>query len=84
MKNGNNLRCEQCVHYYPVQRRTKKGFKSLGYGHCLNRTVYASNRPGKPTYPPRSKVAELPYGRHQIALVQKREIVPNCTAAKEK
>lgn len=80
---ANKLPCGKCDLYYPVQRPTPKGgFKSLGHGHCLDRTIYAKNKPGHPVYPPRAKVEDRPYGQHQVAVVQENETVPGCTAAK--
>lgn len=80
---ANEIQCGNCVHYHPLQKPLPSGgFKKTGYGHCLDRTVYAQNRPGKTTYPPRCKTAELPFGRHQIALVKETETIQQCAKAK--
>jgi hypothetical protein len=84
---ANTLPCGRCALYHPIMKPLRKkegGFKDLKRGHCLDRTVYASNKPGKPVYPKKAKVRELPFGRHQVALVRVEQVVPHCTAAKEK
>lgn len=83
---ANTLKCKKCIHYYAIKkplRRKEGGFKDLNRGHCLDKTVYAKNKPGKQVYPPKAKVKELPFGRHQIFGVRADQVVENCTAAKE-
>ena len=83
---SNTIKCGKCTLYRPIKKplRTKEGgFKTLPRGHCLDRTIYASNKPGDHVYPPRAKLKELPFGRHQITIVRADEVVPHCTAVKE-
>jgi hypothetical protein len=80
---SNDIKCGQCV-LYAEQLKPQpedRPAKSLHRGHCLDRTIYAVNKPGSPVYPPGAKTAELPNGRHKIAGVREDQLVPNCTAA---
>lgn len=82
---SNNIPCGKCINYHEILKPVKKGGTvSLHKGHCLIRTVYASNKPGNNVYPPKAKTAELPYGRHQIEMVCENEVRPNCSDAKER
>ena len=84
---ANTIKCGDCKKYSPAERpiRSKKGgFKKMRNGHCLARTVYASNRVGNPVYPPGAKTAELPGGQHNIVLVREDDIVSHCTDAEHK
>jgi len=84
---ANQIPCGKCLLYHPLLkplRRKEGGFKNLKRGHCLDRTIYAKNKPGKPVYPKYAKVKELPFGRHQVVMVKPDEVVPFCTAVKEK
>jgi len=79
----NTLACGECTRYHQLERPQPGGRKSrnLHCGHCLDRTVYAVNKPGNHTYPAGAKTAKLPFGRHQLKLVQETEIVAGCIAA---
>ena len=84
---ANTLMCGDCVHFNSIKKALRKkegGIKELAMGHCLIKTVYASNKPGNPVYPPRAKTAELPYGRHNVCVVKSTEIVPGCSDAKRR
>lgn len=79
----NTIKCGQCA-LYAEQLKPQPGNKppkSLRRGHCLNRTIYAVNKPGKPVYPPGAKTTELPHGRHKIASVREDQLMAHCTAA---
>lgn len=83
---SNSIKCGKCKLYHALQRPNRKkdqGPINLKKGHCLDRTVYAKNKAGSPVFPPHAKVEDLPYNRHQIALVREDTVVPHCTAAKE-
>ena len=82
---ANTIPCNECEHYHALKRpKPKGGFKELKMGHCLDQSVYALNKPGNPVYPPKAKVAELPYNRHKIVIVRPLEVVVHCTAARRK
>lgn len=71
--------CEDCSLYWEIMRALAKGGqKKTGRGHCLARSVYASNAKGKPIYPPKAKVAELPYGHSKVIIVVGKNIDPSC------
>jgi hypothetical protein len=77
--------CETCEFYWEIMRALARGGqKRTGRGHCLAHSVYASNMPGKPTYPPKAKTAELPYGRSNVIVVMGEACNPNCQDFKEK
>ena len=79
----NTIPCGKCIRYAAQEKPQPKDKppKQLHRGHCLARTIYAVNKPGKPVYPPGAKTAELPYGRHKIFSVRKTQLVPHCTNA---
>jgi hypothetical protein len=81
---SNTRPCSECILYHAIIKPHRKGGEShdTGKGHCLDKTVYAKNRAGHPVYPPRAKVADLPYARHSIVLRRGVEVVPHCTAIK--
>ena len=79
-----DIKCKECVHYHEIRKPLKKkegGSKSVHKGHCLKRTIYASNKPGNPVYPPGAIVQVLPYGRHKINIVNEEQIVVGCIHA---
>lgn len=80
---ANEMQCKDCTHYFP-QRKPKPngGFKELGYGHCVAKSIYAKNKVGKPIYPPGAVIKELPFAQHIITIVKSGEIVPLCSQAK--
>ena len=78
---SNTQPCSACKKYWPLVKGLKKGKKKkLSHGYCLERTVFASNKPGNPVYPPRAKVKELPNGNHKVILVRKSDVKANCEA----
>jgi hypothetical protein len=82
---ANTILCGQCIHYSELRKpKEKGGYKSLKKGHCLDQTVYAKNKPGKPVYPPNAKLEDLPFQQHKIVLVRETQIVLHCTAAKQR
>ena len=82
---ANNVKCKDCSFYHEQRKPLRKGgTKSLQRGHCLAQTVYASNRPDNPVFPPNAKTAELPYGRHQITAVMEDELRPHCPHVKRR
>jgi len=83
---ANTIQCGKCTRYHAIIKphRNGKGSTDTLKGHCLEHTVYALNKPGKPVYPPGAMVKDLPYNRHKIALRRSDEIVPQCTSAKNK
>jgi len=73
--------CENCSLYWEIMRALAKGGqKKTGRGHCLSRSIYASNAPGKPTYPPRAKTAELPNRCSKVVVVVGKNVDPSCGA----
>lgn len=80
----NTIPCGKCQHYSELLRGTPTGSRSQHKGHCLQHTVYASNKAGQPVYPVGATVQELPYGRHKIKLVRENKVIPSCAFAKEK
>lgn len=82
---ANNIPCGQCVFYHELRKpKTKGGYRSLHKGHCLDRTIYAKNKPGNIVYPPKAKLEDLPYQQHKIVLVREEQIMEHCTAAKQR
>jgi len=82
---ANEIKCGDCAQYYAIQKpKPKGGFRTLNYGHCLARTVYAKGKPGKPVYPPGAKVADLPHNQHQVHVVRKGTVKPTCTTVQPK
>lgn len=81
---ANIIPCGDCIFYHSLVRPQsgKRTAKDLHRGHCLNRTIYAVNKPGTHTYPAGAKTANLPYGRHKIIMVRTHTVVPHCTAVK--
>lgn len=80
----NTTPCDTCIHYW-AQMRPQPGNrpdKDLKHGHCLAKTIYAVNKPGKRVYPPGAKFKKLPYGRHRIFSVEKGQIISTCLEAK--
>jgi len=82
---ANNIPCGQCANYHALMKPVKKGGTiSLKRGHCLIRTIYASNKPGKNIYPPGAKTEEREFGQHKIELVTEAEVRPYCSDAKRR
>ena len=82
---ANTIKCGQCMFFYELKKpKPKGGMRSLGYGHCLDRTVYAKGKPGNPVYPPGAKVADMPFDQHNVTVVKPMQLVPHCLAAKLK
>ena len=83
----NQIKCGECKKYHAMERpkRNKSGgMIPLKKGYCLDRSVFATNRPGNEVIPPGAKTAELEFGRHKPVIVREEQIVPNCTAARSK
>lgn len=80
----NTTPCGKCQRYSELFRETKAGPRSQHKGHCLQYTVYASNKPGQPVYPVGATVRDLPFGRHKIKLVREDVIIASCAFVKEK
>jgi hypothetical protein len=82
---ANTLPCGQCIHYAELRKpKDRGGYKSLRKGHCLDKTIFAKNKPGNHVYPPNAKVEDLPFQQHKITLVKEKEIILHCTAAKRR
>ena len=80
---ANTIKCGSCVRYYALQKtQHNKKPLDLQRGHCLARTVYASNKPGDHNYPAGAKTAELPFGNHKVYIVKPNQVVRACTHAK--
>lgn len=78
-----NENCGSCEMYWEVKRATTGGlFKDTGRGHCLARSIYASNAPGKPTYPPKGQLEATPDRCSKVVVVQSKETVPGCISFK--
>lgn len=81
----NTEKCGNCVHFWPLQKALPKGgTKKLTRGHCLKRSVFPKNKPGKPVYPPGAIIKDLPFNRGQPHIVHKDDTVPTCTSAEVK
>jgi hypothetical protein len=79
----NKRPCGECSQYYPLEKGMRGGERRpLNQGFCLEKTVFASNKPGKPVYPPRAKTAELPNAMHNTVLVYANQVVPECQTFK--
>lgn len=77
--------CEKCEFYWEITRALAGGGRrKTGRGHCLDQSMYASNAPGKPTYPPKAKTAHLPHGCSKVVVVQGKTIQLGCIAFKER
>ena len=71
--------CGGCLDYWPQEKGVKGGKRhQLPHGYCLDRTIFASNKPGDNVYPPRAKTAELPDGRHIVILVYANQVEATC------
>jgi len=83
---ANTKPCGECNLYHAIIRphRNGKGSTDTRKGHCLDKTVYASNKPGKPIYPVRAKTAVLPYHQHRIVLRRADQVQANCVAFVQK
>ena len=82
-----DIQCQECSHYHELRkplRRKRGGSKSLRKGHCLKRSVYASNKPGNPIYPPGAVTEERKYAQHKITVVSEDQIVPGCIYANKR
>ncbi len=79
---ANTNPCSECNLYFALVKphRDGKGSTDTKKGHCLDKTVYAKNKPGKPVYPPHAKVADLPFNRHTIVLRRADDVVKSCAA----
>ena len=80
----NTQACSACLLYHAIIKPHRKGGepKNLKRGYCLDQTVFASNRPGDPVYPPRAKTAVLPFAQHSVVLRREDEVVGHCNAFK--
>ncbi len=78
--------CAECSIYHAILKPNRKGGepKDIGRGYCLDKTVFASNRPGNPVYPPRSHTAVLPFAQHKVVLRRGTDVVAHCNAFKPK
>jgi hypothetical protein len=84
---ANTTKCGDCKKYSPSERPIRKkggGMKKLRTGHCLAKTVYASNRVDNPVFPPGAKTATLEGGQHKIHLVREESIEAHCTDVEPK
>jgi hypothetical protein len=76
----NTKPCGQCIHYHPLEKGTKGGERRpLSYGYCLKKSVFASNKPGDPVYPPKAVVAELPNAVHALKVVKVNQVEKHCS-----
>jgi hypothetical protein len=82
---ANKIPCGKCQKYHEQRKPIRKGGTiSLHQGHCLEYTIYASNKPGDHIHPPGAKTEEREFGMHKIELVGEKELRPYCSAAKER
>lgn len=76
---------KDCQHYWPITKQAKSGATTvLTRGHCLAKSLYAKNAPGKPVYPPKAKLEDLPNGTSKVVLVIGEEDTNGCLTFKEK
>ena len=75
--------CGTCTNYWALECGNRKGTrKVLPKGYCLEKTIFASNKPGNPVYPPRAKTAELLNAVHKVTIVDATEVQVHCSMYK--
>lgn len=76
----NTKPCGQCNGYHPIEKGSRGGERRpLAYGYCLKKSIFASNKPGQPVYPPKAIVAELPNAVHDLKVVKVNQVEKHCS-----
>lgn len=82
---ANNQTCGTCKYMWPLQKGMRGGkVMSLTRGHCLKRSIFPKNRPGKHVYPPGAILKDTPNNVIQPYLVRADQVVEHCTYYTEK
>jgi len=80
----NDKPCKQCRSYWPLVKPTKEDVPvKTNRGHCLKKSIFPKNKPGKIVYPPGAILQDLPHGRGKPYIVKDDEVVVTCTAFNE-
>jgi len=74
-----NKQCDMCKHYLAI----RSGKRKLSRGICLAKSVYASNKTGTGVYPAGARTEALPYGKHQLHIIQHDDDATMCTKFEE-
>jgi len=81
----NTKTCGTCKFMWPLQKGKRGGDTvSLSRGHCLKRSIFPANRPGKHVYPPGAIVKDTPNAVIVPFIVREDQVVEYCTSYKEK
>jgi hypothetical protein len=71
--------CGTCEHYWAIEKGLKNGQrKTLIQGYCLDRSIFAENKPGNPVYPPKAKIEFRENAVHKIEIVMANEVRKHC------
>lgn len=82
---ANTKPCGTCKYMWALQKGLRGGkVAPLKRGHCLKRTIFPKNRPGKIVYPPGAIIKDTPNNVIQPFLVRADQIIPHCTYHAEK
>lgn len=82
---ANKKTCGTCKFMWPLQKGKRGGGTvSLSRGHCLKRSVFPKNRPGKHVYPPGAIIKDTPNNVTIPFLVRQDQVVDHCTLHQEK
>lgn len=80
----NDKPCDTCRHFDPVLRGNNKGLKETKWGWCAKYSIYpAKEGPGQ-KFPAGVQRVSDPDKPAQPKIVQKGEVVQNCTKFQEK
>jgi len=75
----NTKPCGTCNYYWAIEKGLRGGKRQiLLQGYCLDRSVFAENKPGNPVYPPKAKVEFLENAVHKITIVNANEVRQHC------
>jgi hypothetical protein len=79
----NKSPCGECSKYWALEKGIKGGTrKKLSMGYCLERSIFALNKPGNPVFPPKAKTATLPNAQHKAFIVRASEVYSTCATFK--
>lgn len=82
---ANKKPCGTCKFMWPLQKGKRGGGTiPLTRGHCLKRSVFPANRPGKHVYPPGAIIKDTPNNVVIPYLVRKDQVVEHCTMHQER
>lgn len=82
---SNTKPCGTCNNYWALEQGLRSGKRRmLTQGYCLERSVFAKNKPGNPVYPPRAKVGDLENAVHKLVIVSANDLKKHCNTYKER